>query len=287
MLAGGADLELGCQEEGRGADATPDLQFSKLSCPRQDCPEATVTGLLKPERSPRVPARRQDQGGNWRPSYLFLSHLSRPRTATPAESETRRQHARVRQRPGGAMLYASRLHALRHRSAKPEGGPQPLAAGRTPAGSATRMRRGHGPSGGVPSDASLTPRLGDRPTLSSDQGGQRPGDVPGLSPSGGPGCPAAALVSGDWAGSVRPPEGSEAQVPGLGPGERSQGPVCQDDLTPCPLARHSRTKGACSTEVPRLSCHPRRHTHGQLGQWGRRPAAPQAEPGPWWHLARS
>ena len=52
MLAGGADLELGCQEEGRGADATPDLQSSKLSCPRQDRPEATVTGLLKPERSP-------------------------------------------------------------------------------------------------------------------------------------------------------------------------------------------------------------------------------------------
>ena len=69
-------------------------------------------------------------------------------------------------------------------------------------------------------------------------------------------------------------------MPGLGPGERSQGPVCQDDLTPCPLARHSRTKGACSPEVPRLSCHPRRHTHGQLGQWDRRPAAPSAEPGP-------
>jgi hypothetical protein len=49
---------------------------------------------------------------------------------------------------------------------------------------------------------------------------------------------------------------------------------------PCPLARHSMTKGACSPEVSRLSCHPRRHTHGQLGQWDRRPAAPSAEPGP-------
>ena len=67
MLAGGADLELGCQEEGRGADATPDLQSSKFSCLRQNRPEATVTGLLKPERSPRVLARRQDQGGIWRP----------------------------------------------------------------------------------------------------------------------------------------------------------------------------------------------------------------------------
>ena len=52
MLAGGADLELGCQEEGRGADATPDPQSSKLSCPRQDRPEATATGLLKPKWSP-------------------------------------------------------------------------------------------------------------------------------------------------------------------------------------------------------------------------------------------
>ena len=52
MLAGGAELELGCQEEGRGADATPDLQSSKFSCLRQNRPEATVTGLLKPERSP-------------------------------------------------------------------------------------------------------------------------------------------------------------------------------------------------------------------------------------------
>ena len=78
MLAGGADLELGCQEEGRGADATPDLQSSKLSCPRQDRSEATVTGLLKPERSPRVSARRQDQGGNWRPSYLSLNTYQGP-----------------------------------------------------------------------------------------------------------------------------------------------------------------------------------------------------------------
>ena len=60
MLAGGADLELGCQEEGRGADATPDLQSSKLSCPRQDHPEATVTGLLKPERS-SIGCRRGDR----------------------------------------------------------------------------------------------------------------------------------------------------------------------------------------------------------------------------------
>ena len=85
-------------------------------------------------------------------------------------------------------------------------------------------KEGAWPLGGVSSDASPTPRLGDRPTLGSDQGGQRPGDIPGLSPSGGPGCPTAALVSGDRAGSVRPPEGAKAQGPGLGPGERAQGP---------------------------------------------------------------
>ena len=189
---------------------------------------------------------------------------------------------------------AGRGHAIRIPPSRPEA---PIRqTGRRPATVRCRtdpgrqcdlVKGGARPLGGVPSDASPTPRLGDRPTLSSDQGGQRPGDIPGLSPSGGPGCPAAALVSGDRAGSVRPPEESEAQVPGLGPGERPQGPVCQDGLTPCPLARHSRTKGACSPEVSRLSCHPRRHTHGQLGQWDRRPAAPPAEPGPWWHLARS
>ena len=62
MLAGGADLELGCQEEGRGADATPDLQSSKLSCPRQDRQEATVTGLLKPERFPGIGAATGSRG---------------------------------------------------------------------------------------------------------------------------------------------------------------------------------------------------------------------------------
>ena len=39
------------RRKGEAADATPDLRSSKLSCPRQDCPGATVTGLLKPERS--------------------------------------------------------------------------------------------------------------------------------------------------------------------------------------------------------------------------------------------
>jgi hypothetical protein len=182
---------------------------------------------------------------------------------------------------------AGRGHAIRIPPSRPEAPIRQTRRGPATARCRTDLGRqcdsaeeGAWPLGGVPSDASPTPRLGDRPTLGSDQGGQRPGDIPGLSPSGGPGCPTAALVSGDRAGSVRPPEVAKAQVPGLGPGERPQGPVCQDGLTPCPLARHSRTKGACSPEVSRLSCHPRRHTHGQLGQWDRRPAAPPAEPGP-------
>ena len=101
-----------------------------------------------------------------------------------------------------------------------------------------------------------------------------------IEPLGGPWLPYGCTLP--WRpGWQRASFGSgKAQVPGLGPGEPSQGPVCQDDLTPCLLARHSRTEGACSPEVPRLSCHPRRHTHGQLGQWDRRPAAPSAEPGP-------
>ena len=135
----------------------------------------------------REPARRQDQGGNWRPSHLFLPHPSRPRTAPPSESDDSESTPRVRQRPGGAMLYASRLHTLMHIFAKAKGGPQPLAAGRTSAGSGTRQRGGHGPSRGGPSDVGLTPRLGDRPTPSSDQRGQRLGNRPGLSPPGGPG----------------------------------------------------------------------------------------------------
>ena len=92
MLAGGADLELGCQEEGRGRRRHPSPTILHLSCPRQDLREATATGLLKPERSFGGSARRQGQGGNWRPSYLILSHPSRPRTAPPSESTTRSQH---------------------------------------------------------------------------------------------------------------------------------------------------------------------------------------------------
>ena len=51
MLAGGAELELGCQEEGRGRRRHPRPTILQLSCLRQGLLEATATGLLKPERS--------------------------------------------------------------------------------------------------------------------------------------------------------------------------------------------------------------------------------------------
>ena len=47
------------RRKGEAADATPDLQSSKLSCSRQERPEATATGLLKPERIPG--SRRGDR----------------------------------------------------------------------------------------------------------------------------------------------------------------------------------------------------------------------------------
>ena len=50
------------RRKGEAAVATPDLQSSQLSCPRQDLPEATVTGSLKPERSPGVGAATGSRG---------------------------------------------------------------------------------------------------------------------------------------------------------------------------------------------------------------------------------
>ncbi len=48
--------------KGEAAVATPDLQTSQLGCLRQDPPEATVTGLLKPERSPGIGAATGSRG---------------------------------------------------------------------------------------------------------------------------------------------------------------------------------------------------------------------------------
>ncbi len=63
MLAGGAELELECQEEGRGRRRHPQTYNPpKFSCLRQDLPEATVTGSQKPERSPGVGAATGSRG---------------------------------------------------------------------------------------------------------------------------------------------------------------------------------------------------------------------------------
>ena len=187
MLAGVAELELGCQEEGRGRRRHPRPTILQTQLSALGSPGGDRDRLAEARAVPRVSARRQDQGGNWRPSYLFLPHPSRPRTAPPSGSTTRSQRTRVRQRPGGAMLYASRLRALMHRFAKTGRRPS-TARCRTDLGrQCDSAEEGAWPLWGVPSDASHTPRLGDRPTLSSDQGGQRPRIMPGLSPSGGPG----------------------------------------------------------------------------------------------------
>ena len=148
MLAGGAELELRCQEEGR-PQPPPLTLILQLGCPRQDHPETTVTGLLKPERFPGIGAATGSRGQ--------LEALI-PVPPSPIEAQNRSSFRvddsestpRVRQRPGGAMLYASRLHTLMHKSAEAKGGPQPLAAGRTSAGSGIGRRRGHGPSVGGP-----------------------------------------------------------------------------------------------------------------------------------------
>ena len=50
------------RRKGEAAVATPDLLSSQISCPRQDLPEATATGSLKPERSPGVGAATGSRG---------------------------------------------------------------------------------------------------------------------------------------------------------------------------------------------------------------------------------
>ena len=62
MLAGGAELALGCQEEGRGRSRHPRPTIRQRSCPRQDLREVTVTGSLKPERFPGVGAATGSRG---------------------------------------------------------------------------------------------------------------------------------------------------------------------------------------------------------------------------------
>ena len=113
------------------------------------------------------------------------------------------------------------------------------------------------PLWGVPSDAGLTPRLTEpgRPTYI--QLGPERAAAKGhtrVEPFGGPRLVSrlhSSLATGLAAGVLR--KHHKAQVPGLGPGECSQGPVGQDDLTPCPTP-DTRGPRAHAAQRPR-GCH--------------------------------
>ena len=75
MLAGGAELELGCQEEGRGRSRHPrptilPTQLSAPGSPGGDCDR-----LAEARAVPRESAQRQDQEGNWRPHTCSFTYF--------------------------------------------------------------------------------------------------------------------------------------------------------------------------------------------------------------------
>ena len=105
MLAGRAELELGCQEEGKGRRRHLSPTILQLSCPRQDLREATATGLLKPERSPR--GRRGDRvkGATGGPAPV-------PRSPIKAKNLTSIRVDDSESTPKGSPM-AGRGHAIR------------------------------------------------------------------------------------------------------------------------------------------------------------------------------
>ena len=113
ILARAAELELGCQEEGRGRRRHPRPTILQHSCLRQDLLEATVTGLLKPERSPGYQRGYRIKGATGGP-HTCSSLTPKAQNRSSVSRMTRSPTRRVRQRPGGAMLYASRLRTLMH-----------------------------------------------------------------------------------------------------------------------------------------------------------------------------
>ena len=149
MLAGGAELELGCQEEGRGRRCHPRPTILHLSWLLQGRSDTPATGLLKPERSQGVGAATGSRGATGGPTPV--PHISqRPEPSLLVSRLTGRLIRGVPSRPGGVMLYACRLCDRSTIAQDSDEGPQPLAAGRTLAGSGIWLRGGHGPQGGPP-----------------------------------------------------------------------------------------------------------------------------------------
>ena len=141
------------RRKGEAADASPDLQ-SYLSAARAKIARRRQRQARRSPSGRRALARRQGQGGNWRPLYLFLSHPSRPRATPLPELDDSQAHTQgfANGRAGPCYTHpASKTPCAQIRRIK--GRTSTLAAGRTFAGSLTRQRRGHGSSRGAPSGA--------------------------------------------------------------------------------------------------------------------------------------
>ncbi len=142
---------LDARRKGKAADATPDLQSSQLGCPRHGSLGGNRNRLAEARAVPGDRRGDRIKGATGGPHTCSSPTPQGPEPPLRASQLTQSLTHGVRLRPGGAMLYASRLHALMHQFAESEGGLQPLAAGRTSAGSGIGRRRGHGPfDGGSP-----------------------------------------------------------------------------------------------------------------------------------------
>ena len=120
MLAGGADLELGCQEEGRGRRRHPSPTILHLSCPCQDLREATATGLLKLERSPG--GRRGDRvkGATGGPrTCSSLTHQGQE----PHLRQSRRLRVNTKGSPTAGRGHAIRIPPPKRPDARIDGRP--------------------------------------------------------------------------------------------------------------------------------------------------------------------
>ncbi len=133
------------RRKGEAAVATPDPTILHLSCLRQNLREATVTGLLKLERSPG--GRRGDRikGATGGPhTCSSLTHQGQE----PYLRQSRRLRVNTKGSPTAGRGHAIRIPPPKHPDAqirRIEGRTSTLAAGRTLAGSLTWQRRGAWP----------------------------------------------------------------------------------------------------------------------------------------------